>query len=204
MESSKRCPYCAEPIAEAAIKCQGCGQTPEPTPPPHGELIKWQYKVVIAILITGLILLYNAPKNAPAAPSRVSSSPAHSAAQSASIRSLEPARSAVPPPVPQALTPSPLPASAGDVETAAVQAISPNAAQRIRSYCAKATAGSGSGDESLTSCEHREIVAWDRVVLEREFPPHDPSLDRKCSERPFPADGFVAYEACLRVELKGR
>jgi hypothetical protein len=86
---------------------------------------------------------------------------------------------------------------------ASVQAISPYAAQKIRSYCAKAVAENAGGDESLKSCEHREIDAWDRVVLDREFPPHDPTLDRKCTERPFPANGFVAFETCLRAELTG-
>jgi hypothetical protein len=190
MESSKRCPYCAQPNAGAATKCGRCGAdlTPEP-PPPQGELIRWQYKLLIVVLITGAILLYSAPKNAPATASRPATASTHSAAPSALKRSVEPAQSAVPP---------------DDAGIASVQAISPYAAQKIRSYCAKSVAAETGGDASLKSCEHRQIDAWDRVVLDREFPPHEPTLDRKCSERPFPDDGFVAYEACLRAELKGR
>ena len=150
---------------------------------------------LIAILITGAILVYSAPKSVPATPSRTTSSAAHPAA---------PARRAEPPTAPQVSVPSPSPPPAVDVGTASVQAISPDAAQRIRSHCTKATEESGSGNESLKACEHREIEAWDRVILDREFPPHDPSLDRRCGEQPFPADSFVAYEACLRTGLKGR
>jgi len=163
--------------------------TAESTPPQHGELIRWQYKVLIAILITGAILVYSAPKKAPATVSRPTTPSTHSGTPSALKQSVEPAQSAVSP---------------ADVGIASVQAISPYAAQRIRSYCAKSAAADTGGDESLKSCEHREIGAWDRVVLDREFPPHEPTLDRKCSERPFPDDGFVAYETCLRAELKGR
>jgi hypothetical protein len=197
MESNKPCPICAEQNSEAAIKCRRCGSEmmPEPTPPPQRELIRWQYKILIAILITGAILLYNAPKSVPVAPSRTTSSAAHAAG---------PTRSVGPPPVLQASVPSSSSSPGFDVGTASVQAISPDAAQRIRSHCTKATAASGSADESLKACEHREIEAWDRVVLDREFPPHDPSLDRRCGEQPFPADSFVAYEACLRTGLKGR
>ena len=196
MESNKPCPYCAEQNSEAAIECRRCGSKlmPEPTPPPQGELIKWPYKILIAILITGAILVYSAPKNVNVTPSRTTSSTAHPAG---------PTRSVGPPPVPQVSVLSPSSPPAADVGTASVQAISPDAAQRIRSHCTKATAASGSGIESLKACEHREIEAWDRVVLDREFPPHDPSLDRRCGEQPFPADSFAAYEACLRTGLKG-
>jgi hypothetical protein len=102
---------------------------------------------------------------------------------------------------PKPPAPSPLPPGAADDETASLQAISPGSAQDIRSYCAKATAGSGSRDESLKSCEHREIDAWVRVFLNREFHQHDPSIDRRCREVPFPGDSFVAYETCLQNEL---
>jgi hypothetical protein len=212
MESYKRCPYCAEQNSEAANTCVRCGAelTADSTPPRQGELIRWQYKILIAILITGAILVYSAPKNVAVAPSRPTSPSTHSGAQSAPIQSVEPAQSAGPPQggvspaAPRALAPSPTPPPAADVGIASVQAISPYAAQRIRSYCAKSVAADTGTDESLKSCERREIDAWDRVVLDREFPPHDPTLDRKCSERPFPDVGFVAYETCLRAELKGR
>jgi predicted nucleic acid-binding Zn ribbon protein len=216
MESSKRCPCCAEQIPDAAITCRRCGSAlaPEPArPQQQGELIRWQYKILIAILITGAILLYSAPKSVPVTPKRVATPAAHSGAHSAPIQLPGPAQIAGPvrtpaevqaAPVAQALPPSPSSPPAADVGIASVQAISPAAAQRIRSHCAKATAEGGNTDESLKSCEHGEIDAWDRVVLDREFPPHDSSLDRRCSERPFPADSFVAYEACLRAVLKGR
>jgi len=90
------------------------------------------------------------------------------------------------------------PQPALDDITAAVKSINPDAALKIQSYCTKAAAGNA----NLKSCEQREVDAWDRVVLHREFPEHDYALDSKCSEPPFLADSFVAYEACLKYELR--
>jgi hypothetical protein len=88
------------------------------------------------------------------------------------------------------------PQPALDDVTAAVKSINPDAALKIQSYCTKAAAGS----TNLKSCEQREMDAWQRVVLKREFPEDDPALDRRCSEPPFPADSFVAYETCMKYE----
>lgn len=37
----KPCPFCAEPIQEAAVKCRFCGSVLEPPPPPAAPLHEW-------------------------------------------------------------------------------------------------------------------------------------------------------------------
>lgn len=101
--------------------------------------------------------------------------------------------------------PRPVPPPVADDDTAPVKAINPDAAEKIQSYCSKVAMGGGPNhNATLKSCEQQEVDAWDRVVLHREFPEHDFALDSKCSEPPFPADSFVAYEACLKYELNNR
>jgi hypothetical protein len=228
MERTKHCPCCAKQILEAAIKCRHCGSDLAPGSPPsaetlpQGQLIKWPYKILIVLVSTGAILVYSARGNVPARPGPVTSAPPMSGsarlAGNAAVRPIDAQQSigqqlAPPQPrpttiaaavTPKALAPSPLQASAAGDDTASLQAISPGAALNIRSYCTKATAGSGSNYESLKTCEHREIAAWLRVFVNREFAEHDPSIDRRCREVPFPGDSFVAYETCLQNELNRR
>ena len=92
------------------------------------------------------------------------------------------------------------PAGAADDDLAPVIAINPDAAARIQSYCGKVPAGGPNRTATLKSCEQREVDAWQRIVLQREFPDDDPTPDRKCREPPFPADSFVAYETCMKYE----
>jgi hypothetical protein len=103
-------------------------------------------------------------------------------------------------PAPQS-SPSSAPAGAADYDLAPVRAINPDAAAQIQSYCSKLPAGGTNRTATLKSCEQQEMDAWQRVVLKREFPEDDPVLDRKCSEPPFAADSFVAYETCMKYEL---
>lgn len=105
---------------------------------------------------------------------------------------------------PHVLTPLPMPVSTADDQTAAVRAINLDAAEQINSYCGKSTVTSPNRNVSSKTCAQREIDAWQRIVLGREFPAYDPALDRKCSEPPFPPDSFVAKEACLKYELRTR
>jgi RNA polymerase subunit RPABC4/transcription elongation factor Spt4 len=97
-----------------------------------------------------------------------------------------------------------MPGPAPPDDVAPMRAIDSDAADKIQSYCTRATTGSANRDASLRACERREMAAWDRVVLHREFSDHKPELDRKCSEPPFPADSFVSYETCLKYELNSR
>jgi hypothetical protein len=199
MELTKRCPNCAKDILEAATRCRYCGSDQSPwsrrfAPTlPQGQLIKWRYKALIVIGLTAAILLISGRQGAPAR-----TSPIVTAAAAATVAT---ATLAVTPKLPAASQLSP---SAAADDTASVQAISPGAAQKMRSYCTRATAASGNNADYLKSCEHREIGAWNRVFLNKEFHDHDPALDRRCSEQPFPDNSFVAYETCLKDALYPR
>jgi hypothetical protein len=59
METTKKCPYCAEQIQSEAIKCRFCGEFLS-SKPPAAPRTKWYYNtsaVVIAILCIGPLAL---------------------------------------------------------------------------------------------------------------------------------------------------
>lgn len=74
------------------------------------------------------------------------------------------------------------------------------AAEQIDTYCAGATASAGpTRPEILARCRQNEVLAWRRVVVQKEFPFVTPSLLETCSQPPFPKS-FVALEACERYK----
>jgi hypothetical protein len=95
-------------------------------------------------------------------------------------------------------TTSPGPTATPD-DVAQVRAVDPQAADHIATYCSK-TIGSTNRDTLVTECRRREIEAWTRLVLQKEFPTLDEATRKKCSEPPFP-DTYVAKESCARYVL---
>jgi hypothetical protein len=84
---------------------------------------------------------------------------------------------------------------------AVVRAKDPQAAVRIQSFCANATVGTNDPTADAQKCAQSEADAWNRIVVENEFPQLDPAITKKCSEPPFPTDSYVAEEACAKYEL---
>ena len=129
----------------------------------------------------------DAPANV-AAPATVDTSPA------SGPRPLAPAAESSS--TPSASAPSP--AVADDLVP--VRTKDPEAADRIASYCSKMTSGATNPTTVATRCRRDEMDAWNRLIVQNEFPNLDETSRRKCTEPPFP-DSFVARESCAKYQL---
>jgi tRNA_anti-like len=93
---------------------------------------------------------------------------------------------------------APSPAVADDLVP--VRTKDPEAADRIASYCSKMTSGATNPTTVATRCRRDEMDAWNRLIVQNEFPNLDETSRRKCTEPPFP-DSFVARESCAKYQL---
>lgn len=82
-----------------------------------------------------------------------------------------------------------------------VKARDPGAADHIASYCNNATASATNRDAVAAGCRHDEVAAWNRLVVQNEFPTLDEASRQKCSQAPFP-DSYVAKEVCAKYQLR--
>jgi hypothetical protein len=100
------------------------------------------------------------------------------------------------------------PAAAADAATPStpselisVKAKDPGAADHIASYCDNATATAANHDAVAAGCRRDEVAAWNRMVVQNEFPSLDDASRQKCSQAPFP-DSYVAKEVCAKYQLR--
>jgi hypothetical protein len=91
------------------------------------------------------------------------------------------------------------PATPSDLSS--VQAKDPGAADHIASFCNNATASAANRDAVAAGCRHDEVAAWNRLVVQNEFPTLDEASRQKCSQAPFP-DSYVAKEVCAKYQLR--
>lgn len=106
-------------------------------------------------------------------------------------------------------TPAPAPAAAANAadasptpsELISVKAKDPGAADHIASYCNNATAAAANHDVVAAGCRRDEVAAWNRMVVQNEFPSLDDASRQKCSQAPFP-DSYVAKEVCAKYQLR--
>jgi hypothetical protein len=103
---------------------------------------------------------------------------------------------------------TPAPNAAGDAaapttpsELMSVKAKDPGAADHIASYCNNATAAAANHDAVAAGCRRDEVAAWNRMVVQNEFPSLDDASRQKCSQAPFP-DSYVAKEVCAKYQLR--
>lgn len=111
--------------------------------------------------------------------------------------------SAQPPPpvaVPVSTSTAPTAPAAAPDELTPVRTKDPAAAVRIASYCNKITSSAANSTTVAMRCRQEEVDAWNRLIVQNEFPSLDDTSRRKCSEPPFP-DSFVARETCAKYQL---
>jgi hypothetical protein len=117
-----------------------------------------------------------------------------------------PQQPAPPAPAVEPSSTSPAPSTASAQPTAVaddlvpVRTKDPKAADRIASYCSKMTSGATNPTTVATRCRRDEMDAWNRLIVQNEFPTLDETNRRKCTEPPFP-DSFVARESCAKYHL---
>ena len=112
-----------------------------------------------------------------------------------------PVSGATPTPVPTAAAPDEAEAPATPSELISVRAKDPGAADHIASYCNNATATAANHDAIAAGCRRDEVAAWNRMVVQNEFPSLDDASRQKCSQAPFP-DSYVAKEVCAKYQLR--
>ena len=113
---------------------------------------------------------------------------------------VSPVSSAVPTPAPIA-APDAADAPTTPSELISVKAKDPGAADHIASYCNNATAAAANHDAVAAGCRRDEVAAWNRMVVQNEFPALDDASRQKCSQAPFP-DSYVAKEVCAKYQLR--
>ena len=108
---------------------------------------------------------------------------------------------AAPTPVPSAAASDVVDTTATPSELISVKAKDPGAADHIASYCNNATAAAANHDAVAAGCRRDEVAAWNRMVVQNEFPSLDDASRQKCSQAPFP-DSYVAKEVCAKYQLR--
>jgi RNA polymerase subunit RPABC4/transcription elongation factor Spt4 len=142
---------------------------------------------------------------APAAISTGTTPLINTAATSTAAISTDGGSGSPPPPAPVAVPVStsaaaPTPPAAAPDDLTPVRSKDPAAAVRIASYCSKITSGAANATTVATRCRQDEVDAWNRLIVQNEFPTLDDTSRRKCNEPPFP-DSFVARETCAKYQL---
>jgi hypothetical protein len=115
--------------------------------------------------------------------------------------SAAPVSAAAPTPAPIAAAPDAADAPSTFSELISVKAKDPGAADHIASYCNNATAAAANHDAVAAGCRRDEVAAWNRMVVQNEFPSLDDASRQKCSQAPFP-DSYVAKEVCAKYQLR--
>jgi tRNA_anti-like len=175
-----------EPVAASAPAVTEAIATP-PTPASASALLD---------AVAPAPKLYTGPVSAGgAAPATASASEAIGSQQpvTAPVPSTASTASAAP------MAPTPSTAVADDLVP--VRTKDPDAADRIVSYCSKITSGATNPTTVAARCRQDEMNAWNRLVVQNEFPTLDETSRRKCNEPPFP-DSFVARESCAKYQLR--
>jgi hypothetical protein len=137
---------------------------------------------------------------APATSEKAASATSPSRAESTSVAPSDTRGASVPASSTDIAASTAAPATVTPSDLLTVKAADPGAADRIVSYCSRITSAATNRDAVAAGCRREEAAAWNRFVVQNEFPTLDDSSRRKCSEAPFP-DSYVAKEACAKYHL---